>query len=61
MFESHRKVSFNILTKQNLIKNDKKGPFWRVFENLKLKACGQIMLPDWSLLIGQKMMKNAKN
>ena len=46
------KVSFNIereasyvyiLTRQKLIKNAKIGPFWRVFENLKLavKQCYQ--------------------
>ena len=46
------KVSFNIaneasyvyiLSRQNFIKNAKNGPFWRVFENLKLavKQCYQ--------------------
>ncbi len=46
------KVSFNIaseasyvyiLSEQKLIKNAKNGPFWRVFENLKLavKQCYQ--------------------
>ena len=46
------KVSFNIaseasyiynLSGQKLIKNAKNGPFWRVFENLKLavKQCYQ--------------------
>ena len=46
------KVSFNIaseasyvyiLSRQKLIKNGKNGPFWRVFENLKLavKQCYQ--------------------
>ena len=46
------KVSFNIVSKasyvyilsgQMLIKNVKNGPFWRVFENLKLavKQCYQ--------------------
>ena len=60
------KVSFNIaseasyvyiLNGQKLIENAKNGPFWQVFEN---KACGQIMLPDWSVLIGHKLMENAK-
>ena len=45
MFENHRKISFNIaseasyiyiLSGQKLNKNAKKGPIWRVFENLKL-------------------------
>ena len=33
----------NILSGQKLIKNAKNGPFWRVFENLKLavKQCYQ--------------------
>ena len=61
MFEITEKVSFNnaskasyvfILSGQKLIKN---GPFWRVFEN------GQTVLPDRSVLIGQKLMENAKN
>ena len=52
VFENHRKVSFNIaseasyvynLSGKKLIKNAKNGPFWRVFENLKLavKQCYQ--------------------
>ena len=31
----------------------KNVPFWRVFE--KPEACGQTVLPDRSVLIGQKM------
>ena len=59
------KVSFNIASKasyvyilsgQKLIKIAKNGPFWRVFEILKL----QTVLPDRSVLIGQKLMKSAK-
>ena len=49
---NHRKVSFNvtseasnvyILSGQKVNKNAKNGPFWRVFENLKLavKQCYQ--------------------
>ena len=34
------------------------GPFWGSFS--KPEACGQIVLPDRSLLIGQKMVENAK-
>ena len=61
------KVSFNIASEasyvyisngQKLIKNAKNGPFWRVFE--KPEACGQTVLPDRSVLIGQKLMENAK-
>ena len=61
------KVSFNIareatfkyiLSGQKLIKNAKNGPFWRVFA--KPEACGQTVLPDRSVLIGQKLVENAK-
>ena len=52
MFENHRKVLFNItseasyvynLNEQKFIENAKNGPFWQVFENLKLvdKQCYQ--------------------
>ena len=60
------KVSYNIaseasyvyiLSGQKLIKDAKNGPFWRVFENLKL--CGQTVLPYMSILIGQKLVENA--
>merc|ERR1711860_289312 len=61
------KVSFNIaseasyvhiLSGQKLIKNAKNGQFWRVVR--KPEACGQIVLPDRSVLIGQKLVENAK-
>ena len=58
--KSQKKVSFNIASKASyvyiFIKNAKNGPFWRVFENLKLavKQCYQ------SVLIGQKLVENAK-
>ena len=61
------KVSFNsaseasyvyILSGQKLIKNAKNGPFWRVFR--KSEACGQTVLPDRSVFIEQKLVKNAK-
>ena len=61
------KVSFNIaseasyiyiLGRQKFIKNAKNGPFWRVF--LKPEACGQTVLPDRSVLLGQKLVENAK-
>ena len=60
------KVSFNIaiegsyvyiLSGQKLIENVQNGPFWRVFE--KPEACVQTVLPDRSVLIGYKMLKNA--
>ena len=36
----------------------KNCPFWRVF--WKSEACGQTVLPDRSVLIGQKLVENAK-
>ena len=68
VFENHRKSRIQHCERselslhfsgQKLIENAKNGPFWRVLENLKL-ACGQIVLPDKSILIGQKLMENAK-
>ena len=47
-----------ILSGQKFIKNAKKGPFWRVFE--KPEACGQTVLPDRLVLIGQKLVEYAK-
>mgnify|MGYP006903775049 CR=1 FL=1 len=67
MFENHRKSLIQHceqselrlhLSGQKLIKNAINGPFWRVFENLKL--AGQLVLPDRSVLIGQKLVENAK-
>ena len=61
------KVSFNIaseasyvyiLSGQKFLKNAKNGQFWRVFE--KSEACGQTVLPDMLLIIGLKLVKNAK-
>ena len=40
------------------LKNAKNGPIWPVFANLK--ACGQTVLPDRSVLKGQKLLENAK-
>ena len=60
------KVSFNIaseasyvyiLSGQNLIKNAKNPQFG---DFLKRKACGQTVLPDKSVSIGQKLVENAK-
>ena len=36
----------------------KNGQFWRVFR--KPGACGQTVLPDRSVLIGQNLVENAK-
>ena len=47
-----------ILSWQKLIKNSKNAPFWRLLENSV--ACGQTLLPDKSILIGQKLAENAK-
>ena len=58
MFENNRKSLIYILSGQKLIKNAKNGAFWRVFE--KPEAYGQTVLPDRSVLIGQKLMESAK-
>ena len=39
--------------------NAKNVSLWRVFE--KPEACCQTVLPDRSVLIGQKLVENAKN
>ena len=61
-----KKVAFNIaneasyiyiLSGQKLIKNAKISPL--VF--LKLEACGQTVLPDWPILIRQKLLENAQS
>ena len=60
------KVSFNIaseasyahnLSGQKFIKNAKNCSFCPVFG--KSEACGQTVLPDRSVLIGQKLVENA--
>ena len=65
-FKITEKVSFYIaseasyvyiLSGQKLIKNAKNGPFWRVFEIPK--AYSQTVLPDRSVLIGQKLVENS--
>ena len=67
VFENHRKSFIQHferselrlhLSGQKLIKNAKNGPFGQVFE--KHDACGQTVLPDKSILIGQKLVENAK-
>ena len=64
VFENHRQSLIqhceqsDILSGQKLIKNAKKksilASFW------KPEACGQTVLPDRSVLIGQKSVENAK-
>ena len=67
LFKNHRKSLIQhcerselvyILSGQNLIKNAKNAPFWRAFR--KPEASGQTVLPDRSVLIGQKLVENAK-
>ena len=66
VFENHRKSLIkhceqsyiHIMSKQKFIKNAKNAPIWRVFE--KPEVCGQTVLPDRSLSIGQPLVKNAK-
>ena len=64
VFEITVKVSFKIvsdasfiyiLSRQNLIKNAKSGPIWRVFENLKLAV-----IPCYQTLIEQKILEKAQ-
>ena len=47
-----------ILSGQKFIKNTKTGPFLTSF--CKLDTCGQTLLPDRSVFVGQKLMENAK-
>ena len=47
-----------ILSGQKLIKNAKNCPFLARF--WKRAYCGQTVLPDRSVLIGQKLVENAK-
>ena len=67
MFETSKKVSFNIASEasyvyimsgQKLIKKAKNSKFWRVFRNLKLPR--NSVTRQANLLIGQKLVKKAK-
>ena len=62
MFENRQRVAFNIASETSyvyilsglkLIKIAKNGPVWRFF-------CCQTVLSDMLILIGQKMVENAK-
>ena len=66
-FQITEKVSYNIaseasyiyiLSGQQLIKNAKNGYILASFWNPE--ACGQTVLPDRSVLIGQKLAENGK-
>ena len=46
------RVSRQVLSGQKFMKNAQNGPFWRV--------CSQTVLPDRSLLLGQKLFECAK-
>ena len=48
-----------ILSGQKLIQNAKNGPFYASF--WKPEACGQTVLPDRSVLIGQNLAENAES
>ena len=66
VWKSKKKYPFNIaseasyvyfLSVQKFVKNAKNGPFWQVFDNLKLAVKHW---PDRSLLIGQKLVEIEK-
>ena len=66
MFENHRKVSFNIASEANygyILRGQKFIKMPKIV-NLasfrKPEACGQTVLPDRSLYIGQKLVEKAK-
>ena len=50
-----RQVNFN---RPKIGRKCQTGQFWQDF--FKPEACGQIVLPDRSILVGQKLVKNAK-
>ena len=66
VFENHRKSLIAseasyvyILSGQKLIQKCRK---WSILASfIKPEACGQTVLPERSVLIGQKFMENAKN
>ena len=53
-----KRATFTFWVDKSSLKIAKFGPFWRVF--LKTIGDGQTVLPDRSLLIGQKLEENAK-
>ena len=61
VFENHRKVSFNVASEASYVYILIGQKFIKNANNFrKPKACSQILLPDMSLLIGQKLAENAK-
>ena len=61
--KSTEKVSFNIASKASYIYiliGSLKGQKWSILVNFwKSESFGQTVLPDRSILIGQKMVENA--
>ena len=53
-----KRATFTLRVDKSRLKKAKNGPFWRVFEKLKLavKQCYQTC----QFLIGQKLVENAK-
>ena len=67
VWKSKKKSHFNVASEarnvyifsgQKFIKSAKNGQIWRFF--WKPETCGQVVLPDRSLLIAQKLVENAK-
>ena len=60
VWKSQKKVSFNIASEASYvyILNGQKLSILTSFR--KSEACGQTVLPDRSLIIGQKIVENAK-
>ena len=63
--EITKKVSFNIASKASYVYSDQKlinNAKWSILASFwNTEVCRQIMLPDRSVLKGQKLMGNAKN
>ena len=53
-----KRATITFWVDKSLLKMPKMVQFWRVF--WKPEACGQTVLPDRSVLIGQKLAENAK-
>ena len=67
MFENYRKSLFNIASEASYVyilsgqKLIKKVKIWSILASFwKTEACGQTVLPDRSILIGQTLVENAK-
>ena len=53
-----KRATFTFWEDKSSLKNAKNGPICSSF--WKPEACGQTVLPDRSVLIGQKLVENAK-